>query len=205
MEIKKRSDGKNLETIWGKIAISNDGYYHFINGKYKGKSYHRIIAMKYFGSWINDWSDGQIDVHHIDGNRLNNCVLNLEPLYHEDHIRLHMTGKERPELKKRNLENNPMWNEETRRKVSEKIKGKRAGKDNPMWGKKRPDLTERNLKNNPTKNGEEHPNYRKDVPSGEELLNELIEQNTNIYQLCIKYNCSYNTIKRRVNDAKSKK
>lgn len=89
-------NGDPLRTKWGTARTSNMGYYRITSRKEgnKGKLLHRLIAAEYFGEWINDWDDF-FDIHHIDENRLNNCVLNLEPIPSREHIMFHQIGKKR--------------------------------------------------------------------------------------------------------------
>ena len=59
-----------------KPQINNSGYYRvmlFKNGNYKNKLLHRIVAE----TFINN-PDKKNQVNHKDGNKLNNCVQNLE-------------------------------------------------------------------------------------------------------------------------------
>jgi len=59
-------------------------------------------------------------------------------------------GRKRPDLRKRNLENNPVWRKEVREKISESTRGRRS----PNKGKKLQYVTERNLIDNPAKRPE---------------------------------------------------
>ena len=88
---------ETLNTKWGNANIDNKGYYVITSYKEGNhlKRLHRLIAEEYFGDWIND-SDDFFDIHHIDGDKTNNCILNLEPMPHEDHNRLHSKGENHP-------------------------------------------------------------------------------------------------------------
>lgn len=68
--------------------------------------YHRWIMEQTIGRKLN--SD-EI-VHHIDGDKTNNDINNLEIISRADHSRLHQTGKR--------------LSDETRRKLSESLMGK---------------------------------------------------------------------------------
>ena len=129
--MNKMLNGEPLKTKWGTVKINNNGYYVVTSRKEgnHGKSWHRLIGEEYFGEWIND-SDDFFDIHHIDGDRTNNCVLNLEPMPREEHTRIH----------KKNMSN------ETRQKISEARKGTkhsnetrkkfseaRVGENNPRY------------------------------------------------------------------------
>ena len=105
-----------LNTKWGNARIHSGGYFRITSGKEcnNGKYLHRLIATEYFGDWIND-EEEFFDIHHLDGDKTNNCVLNLLPIPREEHSRLHNTGKE--------------LSTETRRKIGEFHKGKIVSKE----------------------------------------------------------------------------
>ena len=70
------------------------GYKYFIDyncplsGGNSGRVYlHRYVVSQYLGEWIT--SDEV--VHHIDGDKLNNSIDNLELLSSSEHARLHMS------------------------------------------------------------------------------------------------------------------
>lgn len=111
--INKMFEGLPLKTKFGNAKIDNTGYYRITSGKEGnlGKLLHRLITEGYFGDWINDLDDF-FDIHHIDGNPLNNCVLNLEPIPHRDHISLHKSGENHHMFGKNH-------SDETKRKMSE--------------------------------------------------------------------------------------
>jgi len=67
-----------------------------------------VVAEKKYGRQIKESEN----VHHIDGNRLNNHPDNLSILYIGDHVRLHHIGKKRPDVAIR------MKNPETIRKIN---------------------------------------------------------------------------------------
>jgi len=100
----------SIQTKYGTANIDSNGYYRITTLKEGnlGKLLHRLIARDYFGDWINN-SEEYYHIHHIDGNKTNNCVLNLEPLTPNDHHRVHTMGK------------HP--SEETRKRMSEAKKG----------------------------------------------------------------------------------
>lgn len=94
------SEITTLHTKWGNAKLFNDRYYKISSGK-NGKYLHRLIAAEYFGDWINDPTDFY-EIHHIDGDKTNNCVLNLEPLTKKEHRVLHsknQKGCEHPRWK----------------------------------------------------------------------------------------------------------
>lgn len=93
-----------MKTKYGNSRINNEGYYVITSAKEgnRDKLLHRLIARDYFGDWIDD-PDDFFEIHHIDGDKTNNCVLNLEPIPHDEHIRLHRTGKKHSEESKINM------------------------------------------------------------------------------------------------------
>ena len=80
IKVKKLSSNTNH----GNVYINKDGYLQFTNGKHRGKLYHRVIYEKFVGDIPEDCV-----VHHIDGNKLNNDILNLEVMSFEEHSRMH--------------------------------------------------------------------------------------------------------------------
>lgn len=88
-------------------SIDKNGYVHVSKQKgYKHLGLHQYIWMVANGC---DIPDGY-DIHHIDGNKLNNSIYNLELVEHKNHMSEHKMGKHR--------------SEETKKKISESHKGK---------------------------------------------------------------------------------
>lgn len=72
------SDGRVLNKNKNKFLkpLPNKGYYHVMlckNSKHKTFKIHRLVAMYYL-----DKIEGKEEVNHIDGNKANNDVTNLE-------------------------------------------------------------------------------------------------------------------------------
>ena len=82
---------KILHTKWGYATINNDGYYTISSRKegYNRKILHRLIWEDFYGCEI---PKGYI-IHHKDGNKTNNCILNLQLMKHGTHNHLHMNGE----------------------------------------------------------------------------------------------------------------
>lgn len=78
-------DGKQLH------AFHSNNYLQVIlfdkNNKKHTLGVHTVVAMKY----LDDYYEGCV-VHHIDGNRSNNCVENLKVFSKSEHTRLHNKG-----------------------------------------------------------------------------------------------------------------
>lgn len=109
-----------IQTKYGNIRISN-GYYRISSKKERnyGKLLHRLIFEDFYG----EIPEGFV-VHHKDGNKLNNCILNLQLMKKSEHDRLHNEGDN----------NHRCWQGkhhslETRKKISESKKGKLRGKE----------------------------------------------------------------------------
>ena len=95
---------------------NNYGYYYlnlFKNGKRITKTIHRLVAQ----AFINN-PDNKTDVNHIDENKTNNHVSNLEWVSHKENCN-HGTRNER--LSKTNT--GKKRSEEAKRKISNAIKG----------------------------------------------------------------------------------
>ena len=62
-------------TIWGTATLHNNGYYKIASSTEGnlGKYLHRLIWEKAWGKIPKDWV-----IHHLDGNKQNNKVSNLE-------------------------------------------------------------------------------------------------------------------------------
>jgi len=108
---------KVVSTIFGTARLERDGYYGIESHKEgnKGQRLHRLIARNYFGDWIDDPED-YFEIHHVDGNKTNNCVLNLLPLKKEDHMAIHLKGNQR----RKGIPHT----DETKEKISKAQKGK---------------------------------------------------------------------------------
>lgn len=82
-------DMEAIQTKYGRAKIGLDGYYR-ITVRDQGnmnKLLHRLIFEDFYG----DIPEGYV-VHHKDGNRANNCILNLQLLSSKEHKRLHQIG-----------------------------------------------------------------------------------------------------------------
>ena len=75
-----------LHTKFGTAKIIGD-YYKISSGKEgnNNKALHRLIYEDFYGVTL----PSEIDVHHKDDNKLNNCICNLEALTHADHASEH--------------------------------------------------------------------------------------------------------------------
>lgn len=87
---------------------------------YSGKRLHREVWKKHFG----EIPKGYV-IHHIDGDRLNNRIENLQCLSASEHTRIHMQDSERKEKMLRS--NKERWQEldAARREWAKTPEGKR--------------------------------------------------------------------------------
>ena len=111
-----------ISTKFGNIRLNN-GYYCISSKKENnwGKLFHRLLFEDFYGSIPNGFV-----VHHKDGNKLNNCILNLQLMRKTEHDKLHNTGEN----------NHKYWkgkhlSEEAKRKLSLS----KQGQNNPNYGK----------------------------------------------------------------------
>lgn len=75
---------KKPETWW----LSSKGYVNgriWIGDKQKAVKFHRVVTERHLGRTLLP----DEDVHHIDGNKLNNDLTNLEVVKHGEHSRIH--------------------------------------------------------------------------------------------------------------------
>lgn len=113
----------SIKTKFGSANINRKGYYIITSTKEnnKDKFLHRLIYEDFWGFKLSP----KHIIHHKNGNKLDDCILNLKLMTREEHNILHKTG-----------ENNPHYGEplpeKTRKKISESIKGEK----HPLYGKK---------------------------------------------------------------------
>ena len=104
-----------MKTIFGKAVVVN-GYYTITSrkeGNY-GVRLHKLIWEKFNNCSV---PKGYV-IHHKNGNKLDNCILNLQLLSKSEHTILHHTGS------KRSIE------------TKNKISNSRIGEKNHFYGKK---------------------------------------------------------------------
>lgn len=109
---------KTKETKILKLCKDKYGYLRVglsKDGKMYNKSIHRLVAT----AFISNPGEKE-QVNHIDGNKQNNVVKNLEWCSNTENQRhAWRTG---------------LKNEETKKKISKTLKGKMTGEKNPMYG-----------------------------------------------------------------------
>lgn len=116
-----------IQTKYGTAKISRDGYFRIISGEEGnyGKHLHRLIFEDFYKIKLPK----HIQIHHDDGDKLNNNIWNLIPLSRNEHTWLHNKGKK--------------MSEESRRKMSIST----SGVKNPNYGKPMSKRTKMRLSN----------------------------------------------------------
>ena len=105
-----------LHTKFGNCSLNNVGHYRVTsrNEENHGKLLHRLVWEDFYGCEV---PKGFV-IHHKNGNKLDNCILNLQLMRDKEHRSFHNTGKDNSN------ENNPMWNKS--HKYKSKIKMSQA-------------------------------------------------------------------------------
>lgn len=80
-----------IKTKFGNASINSKGYYDIVSSKEGNfrKKLHRLIYEDHFKVSLMSWAD----IHHKDGNKLNNSIDNLELILHSEHSKMHHKGK----------------------------------------------------------------------------------------------------------------
>ena len=83
-----------IETKFGNANIDTKGHYKITSAKEgNNKKYlHRLVYEDFWNVKLSK----EMDVHHKDGNKLNNEISNLQLLTHGEHSSLHNSGKNHP-------------------------------------------------------------------------------------------------------------
>lgn len=83
-----------MKTKWGNAQLYDDGYYIITSGKEGNcnKRLHRLIWEDFYDCKV---PKGYV-IHHQDGNKTNNCILNLQLMSEKNHRSLHMGGENHP-------------------------------------------------------------------------------------------------------------
>lgn len=91
-----------LTTKWGTARFDSNGYYTISSAKegFHKKYLHRLIWEEYHGKIPNNMA-----IHHIDGDKTNNKIDNLELLSISKHAELHLKNRNNSRTGK----TNPRW------------------------------------------------------------------------------------------------
>lgn len=105
-----------LHTKWGNARVNKKGYYQISSRKEgnRGKYLHRLIYESFWDVNLPK----QIHIHHKNGDKKNNCILNLEALPESNHIQIHNSGKDNPFYGK-------IHTEKSKQQMSKSQKGKK--------------------------------------------------------------------------------
>ena len=78
---------ENMRTKFGNAKLQKNGYYQITSRKEGNncKYLHRLLFEDFYGCEIPEG----FNVHHIDGNKQNNCIMNLQLLRERDHVMIH--------------------------------------------------------------------------------------------------------------------
>lgn len=84
---------ETLVTEYGNATLNRDGYFRINTGKNAGKLLHRVIFEDFYNINLDDEFPDGVHIHHIDHNRTNNEIWNLEPIMPSEHQSMHQKGK----------------------------------------------------------------------------------------------------------------
>ena len=95
-----------IKTKYGNATLNNYGYYHISSGKEgnHGKYLHRLIFEDFYNIKLDEEFPEGIEIHHIDGDKTNNEIWNLEPVSKSEHRQMHLYNDENPFHKRPNTE-----------------------------------------------------------------------------------------------------
>lgn len=85
---------ETLVTEYGKATLNRDGYFKINTGKNRGKLLHRLIFEDFYNIKLDEEFPNGVHIHHIDHNRTNNNIWNLEPIDITEHQRMHQIGEQ---------------------------------------------------------------------------------------------------------------
>ena len=140
------TDANQIKTKFGTATINNKGYYQITSTKEGnfGKLLHRLI----YEDEVGIIPDGY-HIHHINKNRTDNTISNLQALPLSEHSKIHTTGK-----------NNPMYGKHLTKEHKEKLRKAFTGKNNPRYGVKHTAEARKKMSENHADfNKENHPRW----------------------------------------------
>ena len=135
-----------IHTKFGTATINQKGYYQITSTKEGnfGKLLHRLI----YEDEVETIPEGY-HIHHINKDKIDNSISNLQALPINEHSKLHATG-----------ENNPMHGKPLTEEHKEKLRKAFTGKNNPRYGVKHTLETRKKMSENHADfNKENHPRW----------------------------------------------
>lgn len=117
-----------LHTPWGNSKVNTTGYYEISSTKEgnRGKRLHRLIFEKFYG----EIPKGYV-IHHKNGNKLDNCILNLQLMKLNTHSKYHIMVNPPKYWKGKHL------SKETKRKIGDANCGKKRSMENKLKSSKK--------------------------------------------------------------------
>lgn len=79
-----------MKTKFGNVKLQSNGYYVVTTRKEgnNGKYLHRLLYEDFYGEIPEGY-----EIHHKNGNKLDNCILNLQLASNFEHVLIHSNNK----------------------------------------------------------------------------------------------------------------
>jgi len=123
-----------IQTKYGNASEDSYGYYRIHSNEKgnRGEYLHRLIFQEFYGKIPKGFH-----IHHKNGNRKDNCILNLQLIRNKDHSALHKPSKETKEKmsKAHRGKNNPMYGKKHTNETLKKMSESHQGENHPLYGK----------------------------------------------------------------------
>ena len=118
------SESAVLKTKFGNAKLNEWGYYVITSRKegHHGKLLHRVIFEDFYKIKLDEELEDKVHIHHIDEDKTNNEIWNLEPISVSEHMSFHNSKEKHPMWKK-------PFTEEMKKAMSEKRKGMKNSKE----------------------------------------------------------------------------
>lgn len=147
-----------MKTKFGNAKLNPHGYYMISTGKEGngGKFLHRLIYEDHHKVCLLDG----VVIHHKDGNKINNSIENLEPMFNSDHTSLHNQGN--------SYNKGHKDSEETRLRKSIASKNYYKTHEHPLLGKHLSEETKRKISDVKREYYKTHEHAMKGIPRSEE-------------------------------------